>query len=294
MVGAVDGRVADDALLRSALAGLELGLHEGDYMPGVGQGVWDGGEDLVERDERDVDDREVDGVGQGRGGQGARVGPLERGDAGIATQGLGELSATHVESVDVARAALQQDVGEAARRGADIQRGHAARIDPERVEGRRELVAAPADVRLARLDPDDRGSDRPGRPACDRAVRCRRRRRAPCRPGPGPGPSLGVGEAAVHEELVETDLALPMRDGRAHRPIVAQPASRGLTAGRAPTVDQGWSAASFLDIDAKYGSPLIADRNLSCQMSTRWYLTCGRPWRRQYLLSPPGTRKSAT
>ena len=104
----------------------------------------------------------------------------------------------------------------------------------------------------------------------------------------------GVGQAAVHEELVESDLALPRRDGRAHRLIVAQAAARGLTANRAPTVDQRWSVASFLDIDAKYGSPLIADRNLSCQVSTRWYLTCGLPWRRQYLLTPPGTRKSAT
>ena len=37
-------------------------------------------------------------------------------------QRLGELSATHVESVDVPRAALQQHVREAARGGSDVER----------------------------------------------------------------------------------------------------------------------------------------------------------------------------
>ena len=57
-------------------------------------------EDLVERDERDVDDGEVDRLGQGLGGQRAGVGPLQADDAGVATKRLGELSTTHVESVD--------------------------------------------------------------------------------------------------------------------------------------------------------------------------------------------------
>ena len=113
-----------------------------------------------------------------------------------------------------------------------------ARIDPERVEGRRELVAAAADIRLGRLDSDGRGRiDLVARLAiAAAAVAVADEHLA----GQDKGLCLrsGVGQAAVHEELVETDLALPMRDGRAHRPIVAQAAARGLTAGHAPTVDQ--------------------------------------------------------
>ena len=140
----MDRRVADDAVVRPALAGLELGLHEGDDRAPAGpRVVATGPRTLSSEMNDDVDDREVDRLGQGRGGQGARVRPLHRDDARVATERLGELAATHVESVDAARAALQQDVGEAARRGADIERGHArsgrsrTRRAPPRACGRR-------------------------------------------------------------------------------------------------------------------------------------------------------------
>ena len=94
------------------------------WRPGPGRSVVDDrAEDLVERDERHVD---------GRRGRSARagvaavsvagVGPLHRDDPRVGAERLGELAATHVESVDPARAALQQDVREAAGRGADVER----------------------------------------------------------------------------------------------------------------------------------------------------------------------------
>ena len=57
-----------------------------------------------------------------------------------------ELPVADVERDDVARAALQQDVGEAAGGGADIERAAALDVDVERVERVRELDAAAADV----------------------------------------------------------------------------------------------------------------------------------------------------
>ena len=61
------------------------------------------------------------GSGSVVGGQRPRVRALHRDDARVATQRLGELAATDVESVDAARAALQQHVREAAGRRADVE-----------------------------------------------------------------------------------------------------------------------------------------------------------------------------
>ena len=73
---------------------------------------------------------------------------------GSARSDFGELSATHVESVDPARAALQQDVGETAGRRADVERDEPGRVDLEGVERGRELVTAAADVGVGRDDGD--------------------------------------------------------------------------------------------------------------------------------------------
>src|SRR4029079_13120467 len=109
---AMDRRVAHDAAIGPALASLELRLDERDYVvAGTGaERLDDRTEDDTQRDERHVDGREVDGFGEGRGRQVPGVGPLHRDDARVAAERFGELSATHVESVDPARAALQQDI----------------------------------------------------------------------------------------------------------------------------------------------------------------------------------------
>ena len=65
-----------------------------------------------------------------------------------------------------------------------------AGIDPERVERRRELVAAAADVRLrARRRSIATRRRRRGRPACGRAARRRPPRPGPGRRGSAPGPA---------------------------------------------------------------------------------------------------------
>ncbi len=63
-----------------------------------------------------------------------------------------ELAVADVERDHARRAALEEDVGEAAGRGADVDAVEARRIDAERVEPVRELLAAARDVRRRPLD----------------------------------------------------------------------------------------------------------------------------------------------
>ena len=60
--------------------------------------------------------------------------------------------APDVERDHARRAALEQDVREAAGRGADVERVPPGRVDPELVEGVRELVAAARDEPRRPLD----------------------------------------------------------------------------------------------------------------------------------------------
>ena len=83
------------------------------------------------------------GVG---GVEAARVRPLQRDDAGIRPERLGELSATHIESIDAAGTACQQAVGEAARRGTHVEAHAAGRVHAERVERAGQLLPAPRDI----------------------------------------------------------------------------------------------------------------------------------------------------
>ena len=59
---------------------------------------------------------------------------------------LGELPAAHVDRVDLERAVLEQAVGEAARRGANVQPGLACDVYAERCEGILPLRASARDV----------------------------------------------------------------------------------------------------------------------------------------------------
>ena len=58
---------------------------------------------------------------------------------------------TDVERDHAARAALEEHVGEAARRGADVERLATVDGDAEGVERVRELDSAAADIRMVRL-----------------------------------------------------------------------------------------------------------------------------------------------
>ena len=137
----------------------------------------------------------VTGSGRRRRREGPGVRPLHRDHARISPEWLGELAAPDVDRVDASRPALEQDVGEPAGRRADVEAHAIRRVDPERVERRRELVPAPADVRLGRGDLERRLRDRPGRPASGRVAPRRRPRRGPCRRSAAPGHGSAIRRA---------------------------------------------------------------------------------------------------
>ena len=83
-------------------------------------------------------------------------------DAGIAPQLPIELAVADVQRDDARRPAAKQDVGEAAGRGADVERETAGHLDPEDIQRVRELDAAAADVWMVRFD------ERDVRVGCDR------------------------------------------------------------------------------------------------------------------------------
>src|ERR1700674_633388 len=71
--------------------------------------------------------------------------------------GSTELPAADIDGLDLGRAAGEQHVGEASGRGADIERNPPRRLQPEGLQGGRELEPAAGDVgRGARLDLKDR------------------------------------------------------------------------------------------------------------------------------------------
>ena len=82
----------------------------------------------------------------------AGVRALEHGHARVVAQPLVELAVADVERDHARGAALEQDVGEAAGRGADVERVTPGRVDAELVERVRELVAAARDEPRRPLD----------------------------------------------------------------------------------------------------------------------------------------------
>ena len=93
---------------------------------------------------------------------------VEARDARVAGDPVVQLAAADVQGDDPRGAALQQAVGEAAGRGADVERVRARDVPAEPVEHRRELVAAARDEprRVAHVD---------GRVVGDRHAGLRRR-----------------------------------------------------------------------------------------------------------------------
>ena len=110
------------------------------------------GQDLGQRDEGDVGHHEVGRVGQVARRQRARVGALEHGDALVGAQRPVQLAVGDVERDDVRGAALQQAVGEAAGRGADVQAAAPGGVDARRVERVGELDPAARDEARALVD----------------------------------------------------------------------------------------------------------------------------------------------
>ena len=133
-------------------AELELRLdHRQDVAAGRDAGR-DRGQHLGQRDERDVDRRQVGRERQVGGLEAAGVDALDHGHPRVLAQAAVELPVGDVEGDHVRRAALQQAVGEAAGRGADVEAVAAGDVDPERVERVGELDPAARDEARARVD----------------------------------------------------------------------------------------------------------------------------------------------
>ena len=81
-----------------------------------------------------------------------RVRPLEDGDARVGAQARMELPVADVDRDDARRAGLEQAVGEAAGRGADIGAVAPFDVDAERVECVAQLLSATGDERRWPLD----------------------------------------------------------------------------------------------------------------------------------------------
>src|SRR5437868_3231589 len=150
---AASGGVADDAALADeAAADLELRLDESDdrFAGRWLEQVADAGQDEAERDERDVDHGEVARLGDERRVHGAGVLALEDDDARILADRPRELAVADIDGVDPRGAAAEQDVREAAGRGADVERDGAGGIDREVVQALDQLEGAARDVGVIR------------------------------------------------------------------------------------------------------------------------------------------------
>ena len=132
-------------------AGLELRLDQAHDLAVRRQLGLDTAQDPRQRDERDVDYGQADSLRQSQRIlmvwiEPAGVRPLHRNHSGVTTQRLGKLSASHVESIDARSTALQQDIGEAARRRPNVEAHAPGRIDLKGIERGGQLFAATRDV----------------------------------------------------------------------------------------------------------------------------------------------------
>ena len=138
----------------------------------------------------------------------------------IAAQRLRQLSAAHVESIDAARAALQQAVGEAAGRGAHVQADATRRRPPRTRRGRRRASHRRATRTAAAPAAPARCPGPPGRRACGRAGR---RRPRPTRTRPASSSAWARAargrQPPFDEQLVQASpvRAGPVRRSRASR-----------------------------------------------------------------------------
>src|SRR2546428_4573232 len=153
-------RVADDAALPDMLpSDLELRLHQSDDFPARGEDAEHRGKDLLERDERHIDDRERGLLAEDPRVEGPRVGVFHHDDALVFAEPRVELARADVHGVYARGATLEQAVGESAGRSADVQADTSGHLDLEAVDRVHELLAPTAHVRGASPQLDSR----PGR-----------------------------------------------------------------------------------------------------------------------------------
>ena len=133
------------------LAHLELGLDHEQEVGVVGRGAQQRFEDQGQGDEGQIAHDQLRGGGDDLGIQCADVGAVQGGDAGVGAQRPGQLAVADVDGHDVLSTAAQEDVGEAAGRGAGVQA--AASLDAgcqaaaaQRIQRAGELVGTAGDV----------------------------------------------------------------------------------------------------------------------------------------------------
>ena len=72
-----------------------------------------------------------------------QVGALQVDHPGVGAQPAAQLAGAGVDGVDTGRPGVEQGLGEAAGRGAQVERDSAGRVDAERRQGVGELDSAP-------------------------------------------------------------------------------------------------------------------------------------------------------
>ena len=212
--------VADDAAADPLAAELELRLDHRQHLAAGRQAARDRGQDLGQGDEGDVDGRQRGREGQVGGQQLAGVEALDHGHPRVFAQAHVDLAVGDVDRGDPRRAALQQAVGEAAGRGADVEAVAPGDVDPERLQRVLQLGAAARDVARAGVDDQRRlRLDQLARPQGDRPVLA-----DPDFAGPH---RAGRGRARREQPLLRQNRVYP---GLLHRATLQRPYSRLLEA----------------------------------------------------------------
>src|SRR5438477_10678592 len=141
------GRIAYDAAARVLAACLELRLHEHNRLPARRSEFEQPRQRLSYADERDVADDELRRKRQLH--DRACIRSLEDDDPRVLADARVQLTVTDVERDHVRGSALEQDVGEPAGGGADVETVPPGRVDRERLERVRELDPPARDVGLS-------------------------------------------------------------------------------------------------------------------------------------------------
>ena len=144
-------RIADDAALSHGRATrLELRLDQR-HQPGSGRAERQRhGQRLRQRDEAHVGDERADRLRHEGAIEPARVATLERDDPRVGGKARVQLVVADVDRIDARRAAVEQHLGEAAGRGADVQGNDALDRETEMVEGGDQLRGSARHVRCRR------------------------------------------------------------------------------------------------------------------------------------------------
>jgi uncharacterized protein DUF998 len=220
-------RIAHDAAFADRITSrLKLRFHKGDEIARVAKLRQGGRQGETQRDERDVRNHEVDRLLDGHGVP--RISALVHDDPRILPESPIKLSLPHVDRVNPERAPLQQHVGEAAGRRADVDGNLPGHVEAEGVERSRELVAAPRYVLRTGVDGEFgiQGDGR-RRPVGSAAVDTHR-----AREDQGLCALAARGELALHQELIKPNSFCQRADSRAHsRYCAAMPGSYVRAAG---------------------------------------------------------------